>query len=201
MPLMAMGGPTFLPVHAGQQVAISLAFAAAALFAVRYFAQRGVIGDPVAAWIGVDPWLPSRASLVPGVIAGGVIFLLLAPAGVVIHRSIPDWERLIYWAILAALMLPFFAAFEAIVRRGSTWAALGFGVLGRALLLAVLFLGIGVGVLPGVLSLVATLLIVQYVLLEIFAATCYARGRNPAVIAVVDAVFIGWVSVMFSPLS
>jgi hypothetical protein len=65
----------------------------------------------------------------------------------------------------------------------------------------VLFIGIGIGVLPGVLALVATLLVVQYVLLEIFAAACYARGRNTAVIAVVDAIFIAWVGVMFSPLS
>ncbi len=201
LPLMALGGLNFLPVHAGQQVAISLAFVGAALFSVRYFAHRGVIGAPVATWIGAGPWLPDRAALVPGAIAGGVIFLLLAPAGIVIHRSIPDWERLIYWGILAALMLPFFAAFEAIVRRGGTWAALGFGVLGRALTLGVLFLGINVGVLPGVLGLVATLLVLQYVMLEIFAATCYAKGRNPAVIAVVDAIFVAWVGVMFSPLS
>ena len=201
LPLMSLGGPTFLPVHAGQGVALSLAFAAAALFAVRHFVQRGVIGAPVSTWIGDGPWLPARASLVPGAIAGFLLFLLLAPAGIVIHRSVPDWERIIYWVILAALMLPFFAAFEAIVRRGGTWAAIGFGLLGRLLLLAVLFVGIAVGALSGVLALVLPLLVLQYVLLEIFAATCYARGRNTAVIAVVDTVFIAWIGVMFSPLS
>lgn len=201
LPLMALGGVNLFPVHAGQQVAVSLAFAAAALYAVRYFALRGAIAGPVAGWIGEARWLPGRAELVPGAIAGGVIFLLLAPVGIVIHRTVPDWERFIYWVIFAAMILPFFAAFEAIVRRGGTWAALGFGLLGRALLLAVLVVGIFSGALPFVLLLVLQLLVLQYVLLEIFAAACYAKGRNPAVIAVVDAIFIAWVGVMFSPLS
>ena len=54
--------------------------------------------------------------------------------------------------------------------------------------------------LPFVIILVIPLLVLQYVFLEIFAATAYSAGRNPAVIAVVDAVFVAWLAVMLSPI-
>jgi hypothetical protein len=128
------------------------------------------------------------------------VFLLLVPVGVVLHALVPSPERIVYWAILAALALPFFAAFEAFVRRGSAWRAVGFGVLGRVILFASLFVGIGVGVLPPVLA-GLPLLVLQYLLIEVFAATCYAAGRNPAVIAVMEAVFITWLAATFAPIS
>ena len=98
------------------------------------------------------------------------------------------------------MVLPFFAAFEAIVRRGSTVAAIGWGVLGRVLLLAALSIGVSLQVLPAVLALVIPILVLQYVILEIFAASCYATGRNTAVIAVVDAMFIAWLTIMLTPI-
>jgi hypothetical protein len=199
-PLMATGGPGFLPIGAGQPVVIGVALAAAAIWLIRHFAQRGIIGGPAASWVGDGAWLPLRSVIWPGLAAGVAIFLLLAPPGVVLHNTIPNVERLVYWIVMSALLLPFFAAFEAIVRRGSTWQAVGYGVLGRILLLAVLVIGLAIGALPGVLGLILIPLALQYVLLEVFAGACYATGRNPAVIAVVDAVFVGWVAVMFSPV-
>ena len=200
MPLMATGGPTFLPIGAGQQVAVSIALAAAALWAVRLGAQRGLISGRITTWLGDGPWLPLRSIIWPGVAAGAVLFLMFSPAGNVLHNGIPNVERLVYWVVLAALMLPFFAAFEAIVRRGSTWRAVGFGVLGRVVLMAGLVIGLAVGAVPGVLGLVLIPLALQYFVLEIFAGACYAVGRNTAVIAVVDAIFVAWVAVMFTPI-
>ena len=123
------------------------------------------------------------------------IFLLLTPLAGVFHRLVPTTERLLLWVVVAALALPFFAAFEALVRRGSTWAAIGWGLLGRVVLMAVLVVGLGAGVLPQVLGLVTTLLVAQYVLIEVYAATCYAKGRNPAVIAVAESVLVAWIVV------
>jgi hypothetical protein len=113
---------------------------------------------------------------------------------------VPTPDRLVLWVIVTLMALPFFAAFEALVRRGGTWQAIGWGVLGRVLLLVVLFIGLGAGVLPSVIGLVLPLLVVQYLLLEVFAATCYARGRNPALIAVVESVFVAWLAVTLTPI-
>jgi hypothetical protein len=128
------------------------------------------------------------------------LFILLSPLSIVSHRFVPTPERLVLWGIVALMALPFFAAFEALVRRGGTWQAVGWGVLGRLILLVVLVAGLAVGVLPSVIGLVLPLLVVQYLVLEVFAATCYARGRNPAVIAVVESVFIAWVVVTLTPI-
>ena len=97
---------------------VHLALAGGLLWGARMFATRGNIGGPVAAWLGPGPWLPFRSVAGTGVAAGGVLFVLLAPLGTVFHRLVPDPERLALWVVVAAMVLPFFAAFEAIVRRG-----------------------------------------------------------------------------------
>ncbi|MHB8463873.1 MAG: alpha/beta hydrolase [Acidimicrobiales bacterium] len=200
MPLLAAGGYNVLPLGAGQPLAVSFALAGALLWGVRFFARRGAIRGPVAEWIGDGDWLPLRSVLGPGVIAGVGFFVLLTPIGVVFHRLVPNPERFVLWVVIAALVLPFFAAFEAIVRRGSTAVAIGRGVLGRVLLVAALVLGVGLHVLPEVLGLVIPIVVIQYVILEIFAATSYAAARNAALIAVVDSVFVGWFIIALTPI-
>ena len=101
---------------------------------------------------------------------------------------------------MAAVLLPFFAAYEAIVRRGGLASSVGFGLLGRVLLLATLVAGIATHTLSPVLALVLPGVAVVFVLLEIFAAGAYAVSPNPALVAVVDAVFIGWIATMFVPV-
>jgi dienelactone hydrolase len=200
MPLLSTGGYGILPIGAGQPVVVHLALAGGLLWATRLAAQRGVIAGRAVAWIGDGPWLPLRSVALPGAAAAVAVFALLAPIGVVFHRLVPTTERLVLWILVAALALPFFAAFETFVRRGSTWRAVGLGVLGRLLLLMSLAVGVGLGVLPGVIALVMPLLVLQYVVLEVFAATCYATGRNPAVIAVVDSIFIAWFATTLTPI-
>ena len=200
LPLMATGGFGILPVGAGQQSAIGLLVAAAVLWGTRYFARTGAITGQVAEWIGDGDWMPMRSVWLPGALAGLAMFVLLAPAGVIIHATVPNTERAIYWVILAAAMVPFFAAFEAIVRRGNAWQSLGLGLLGRLVLLVGLEIGLGLGVLPFVLGLVVPLLAIQYIVIEVFAAGVWSRTRNGAVIAIAESVFIAWIAVMFSPI-
>ena len=170
------------------------------LWAVRLYVRRGVITGRVAKWIGDGPWLPLRSVAGPGAAAALVTFLVLSPLEVVFHRLVPTWERLVLWVVMAALALPFFAAFEALVRRGGSWGAAAWGLLGRAILLLVLVVGVGLQVLPAIISLVLPILVLQYVILEVFADTCYATGRNPAVLAVVDAIFIAWMVTALTPV-
>lgn len=202
MPLLATGGFPLLPLGASEPIIVHLALAAAVLWTLRLLVGRGTVTGRVARWLGdtATPWLPLRSVAVPGIAAGLAMFVLLAPAGVVFHRLVPTVDRLVLWIALTALALPFFAAFEAVVRRGTTGASIRRGLLGRLLLLGVLVVGVFAGVMPFVIILVVPLLVLQYVFLEIFAGAAYSVGRNPAVIAVVDAVFIAWLAVMLSPL-
>ena len=50
------------------------------------------------------------------------------------------------------------------------------------------------------IGLILPLLVLQFVLLELFVATAYACGRNTTMIAVVDAVLIGFVTVALTPI-
>ena len=128
------------------------------------------------------------------------LFLVLMPLGAVFHRLVPTPERFVLWVVAAALLLPFFSAFEAIVRRGGLWPSIGWGVLGRALLLAALVAGVAIHTLSPVIALVIPLVALLFVLLEVFAGAAYAVAPNPALIAVVDAVFIAWIATIAIPV-
>lgn len=200
LPVLAVGGFDVLPIGAGQPIVMHLAFASALLWGCRLLAKRGQLEGRVADWVAEGEWLPFRQVWAVGVAAGVAIFVLLVPISGIFHRLVPTPERAVYWVLVAALALPFFAAFEALLRRGRPGRAAGWGILGRILLEAVLLIGLGIGALPSVIGLVIPLLIIQYVMLEIFAAGCYAKARNTAVIAVADAVVVGWLAVTLTPI-
>ena len=58
----------------------------------------------------------------------------------------------------------------------------------------------GVHTLPPVVGLVLPVLAGLFLLLEVFAAPAYATGGNPALIAVVDALFIAWITAVTIPV-
>src|SRR5207248_7992874 len=148
VPIMAVGQLGVLPLTE-DGIVVSLALTGALLWAARWFAAgRGV----VAGWLGTESWLPLRSVLLPGAAAGVALFLVLMPLGAVFHRLVPTPERFVLWVVAAALLLPFFAAFEAIVRRGGLWPSVGWGLLGRLLLLAVLVGGVAIHTLSPVIG-------------------------------------------------
>lgn len=200
LPLLGVQPIDPVPLGAGLPVAISFALASALLWGVRALAAAGQVHERLAGWVGGGPWLPSRRELAVGLAGGLTVFVLLLPLAGVFHRLVPTPTRLAYWVLVTALVLPFFAAFEALIRRGSPLRAELQAVLGRLLLLAVLLAGVDASVLPSVLGLVLPVLVGQYVIVECFAAGAYARGRSAAMIAVVDAVVVGWLVVTLSPV-
>jgi hypothetical protein len=200
LPLLSIATIDPLPIGASQPIVVHAAVASALLWGCRALAQRGQLGGPIGGWLTDRAWLPLREVGWAGLAASGAIVVLLLPLSGVFHRLVPTPQRAVYWVVMAAMALPFFAAFEALIRRGRPGRAAGWGVLGRVLLLAVLFLGLGLRALPDVIALVLPLLVLQYALLEVFAAGAYVRARNTALIAVVDAVFVGWLAVMLTPV-
>jgi dienelactone hydrolase len=189
-----------LPLGAPEPILIHLALASAVLWGSRTLARRGRLTGPVAGWFDGRAWLPLREVGWVGLAAGLAVVVLVLPIAPVFHRLVPTPERAVYWVVATLLVLPFFAAFEGLLRRGRPARAAGWGVLGRVLLLVVLYLGLGAHALPSVIALVAPLLVLQYVVLEVIAAGAYAKARNAAVVAVVDAVLIGWMAVTLTPV-
>jgi dienelactone hydrolase len=200
MPLLAVAPIDPLPIGASEPVIVHIGLAAAVLWACRALARRGDLGGPIASWIGDRPWLPLREVGWVGLATAGATIVLLLPMSGVFHRLVPTAQRSVYWVVVSLMALPFFGAFEALLRRGRPGPAAGWGALGRVLLLVILFVGLGAKALPGVIALVLPLLILQYVILEVVAAGIYAKSRNAALVAVVDAVVIGWVAVTLTPI-
>lgn len=201
MPLLAIGGFDLLPLGAGQQIVMHLALTAAVLWGARALARRGQIQGELGAWLADGQWVQLRSAGPAALASAGVIVALLLPMAGVFHRMVPTAERAVYWVVLSAFAAPFFLAFEALVRRGTTVRANLLGALGKVMLLLLMFAGVGVGMLPGVLGLIITLLVLQYVLLEVFAGTVYARGRNTSVIAITEAILIAYVAVTLTPVA
>lgn len=202
MPLLSVGGWDPLPIGAGQPIIVHVALAGGLLWALRVVAHRGQLPEPLGTWLGGDrPWLDLRAGGWFGLAAAGTVFVLLVPLSPVLHRLVPTPQRALFWVVLAALALPFFAAYHALLRRGTGAWAVGLGVGGRVLLLVVLLIGLATGALPQVIGLVIPLLVGQYLLLELFSAGCYASGRNTTVMAVVDSVVLAWMAAMLTPVS
>jgi dienelactone hydrolase len=200
VPLLAVAPIDPLPIGAPQPIVVHFALAGAVLWACRTLTRRGKLSGPVAGWFDDRPWLPLRQVGAVGLAAAGAVIVLLLPLSVVFHRLVPTPARSVNWFVTTLLALPFFAAFEALLRRGRPGRAAGWGVLGRLLLLAVLYVGLAAHALPSVIALVAPLLVLQFVILELVAAGAYAKARNAAVVAVVDAVVIGWIAVVLTPV-
>jgi hypothetical protein len=125
---------------------------------------------------------------------------MVVPLAVTQHRMALTPERF-FMALLASLMmLPFFYAFELIVRRGRGWQPIVLGVSGRAIIVAMVAIAVKVNAMPIVLGLMIGLLIIQFVLYEIFANAAYYASGNLALIAIVESAWMGWILCAIMPI-
>jgi dienelactone hydrolase len=190
MPILAIGVPaSFLALAVGDVVASLLAIAGSVLLVA--LALRGDTG---------------RFPALRGVVAGGAagflaVYVLLMPLDVVGHHMALAPGRLLPFAGMTLLVLPFFVAFEALLRRGRPATATLLGVAGRIVLLGMIFLGVQLGVVPFVVVLMLPTLALLFLLVEVFAAGCYVASGNWLVIALVESAWLAWSTAVTSPLT
>lgn len=170
-----------------------------------WFAIAGVFlvfGLAVSA--GVDAQL-SRTSLgrtlVAALLAFAVIYICQGATSVTFHRMSLSPERLLLTVIATVLVLPFWLAFELLVRRGAVPLSTALGLLGRALILVLIGAGASVQMLPGVMMLVLPSLAVLMVTMEIFAASAYSTSHNLVLIALVDSLWLAWSLAATNPIT
>ena len=144
-------------------------------------------------------WRP-RATLAAAALAFGLIAAMVVPLAVTQHRMALTPERLCMALLAALMMLPFFYAFELIVRRGRGWQPIVLGVSGRAIIVAMVAIAVKVNAMPIVLGLMIGLLIIQFVLYEIFANAAYYASGNLALIAIVESAWMGWILCAIMPI-
>jgi hypothetical protein len=91
--------------------------------------------------------------------------------------------------------------FELLVRRGSLLSSTVWAIIGRALILVLMVVGVSLSVLPFVLLLILPILTVTQVMLEIFAASAYSASRNLTLIAVFETLWFAWLIAAASPIT
>jgi hypothetical protein len=189
MAVLAVGVPAaFLPLEVGDVVVSLLAVAGGLLLCA-----GSLRGAPI-------PLQELRLALAPGAVGFAGIYLLFMPFGVVGHRTAPTAERLGVAAGAALLLLPFFLGFEAALRRGGRLAATLLGVSGRILVVVALLVGVRLGVVPPVVMLMVPMLVILFLVFEVFASGVYAASGNWLVIAVTESAWLAWLAASVLPL-
>jgi hypothetical protein len=118
-----------------------------------------------------------------------------------LHQLSLSPERLMVMAMGAVLMFPFWIGFELLVRRGGLAISTMWASLGRILILVLMVTGVVVDVLPGVLMLILPIIVVAFVMIEIFSASAYGTSRNLVLIATFETLGWAWMLAASSPIT
>ncbi len=140
------------------------------------------------------------ASLLAGAGGFAALYALLAPLAGLAHNMTPGPTRAFAGLELTLLLLPFFLGFEHCVRRGSVLASLAVGLSGRVLTLAVILLGVALGIVPFVVTLLLGPLAIVLILGELSAVALYSAGGNRLASATLQAGFLAWMIASSMPL-
>ena len=212
---------------AGADGWIGLAILAGALLAVMPLVANDapasflslVIGDSEVSWLaaagivllavlviwGRLEWVRFGASTWPTLLAAGLaiatIYVCQNSYSVTFHRLTLTPERLLAWIFAAAMTFPFWLGFEFLVRRGAVVMSTVLGLLGRTIIVGLIFVGVMTRVFPGVLFLIVPIIAIQFVALEILAASAYSTSRNLFLIALMESAWFAWILAATNPIT
>jgi dienelactone hydrolase len=172
---------------------------------ISWFAAAGVILLGVLAiWKRLD-WGRIRdgfgGTLFAAGLAFAVIYFSMAPMAATFHRMSLSPERLVVFMLGTLLLLPFWLGFELLVRRGGVALSTTIAAIGRAVILLLMFAGVILGVISPVVMLVLPILALEFVMMEIFAASAYSTSRNLAVITLVETAWFAWMIAATNPIT
>ncbi len=191
MPLVAAASPAFfVSLQVGDVEASWFGLAGGAMIAVM-------------AWRGRIDWQRLRdgglATLFAALVGFAAVYAMLVPFGPLVHRLDPTPERGLATVVSGALYLPFFLAFELLLRRGDMVLSTVRCSLARVMIVVLMAIGVQVHVLPSVVMLMIPIVVIQFAWFEIFAASAYAVSANLLAIAVVESVWFAWLAAATMP--
>jgi dienelactone hydrolase len=172
MPLVAAAPPAFF-------VSLQAADVQASWFGL---AGGGII--VAMAWRGRVDWQRFRdgglATLFAALVGFAAVYAMLVPLGPLVHRLDPTPERALATVVAGALYLPFFLAFELLLRRGGTLLSTVRCSIARVMVVLLMAIGVQIQVLPFVVMLMIPIVVIQFVWFEIFAGIGVRGVREPA---------------------
>jgi dienelactone hydrolase len=193
MPLVANDAPiAFLSLVIGDRQVSWLASAGIVVFAVALIWRK-------LEWAAFGT--TTIQTLIAAAIALATIYVCENSYSVTFHRLAFTPERLLAWILAAAMMLPFWLGFEFLVRRGGVVISTVLGSLGRAIIVVLLFAAVTAGIFPAVLLLVVPFIVLQFIALEILAASAYSSSRNLFLIALMESAWFAWLIAATNPIT
>lgn len=176
-------------------------------------------GDAVISWLSVAGlgillffsltdglrWLAWQGNFTSTILTAlfgfGLIYAMQVPRDVTLHNLTFTPERLVAFVLSALLLIPFFLGFETLVRRGGPWTALALGASGRVIIILVLVLGLAVGIMPPLVTVLLPILVLVMIESEIVSASIYARCGNIAVAALLESAWLAWMIATIVPIT
>jgi hypothetical protein len=205
--VLALGLALALPVVAAAPLASFLAMDVADVLGAWLFyaglllaAGLALRGDAPSGPVAARPAGGAARGLAAGGAAFAAVYALFASLGVLSHHLVPTPERALAALALAALLLPFFLAGEALLRRGGVLAAFGLGLAGKLTVLALAVAGIFAGIVPFVVILLLGPLGLVFLFAEVAATALYARSGNLLASAVLQAAWLAWMIAALMPM-
>jgi hypothetical protein len=141
------------------------------------------------------------AAILAGAVGFAVAYVCQVAMSPLLHLLSLSPERVMAMAMGVVLMFPFWIGFELLMRRGSLAMSTMWASLGRILILVMMVVGVTVDVLPGVLMLILPIILIAFVMIEIFAASAYSTSRNLVLIATFETLWWAWMLAASSPIT
>ena len=178
-----------------------------------------VVGDIQLSWFGVAgliivvvlalshrlDWYRIREGAGAAILAaaGGfaVAYVCQVAMSVAFHHQSMSPERLMVMAMASVILFPFWMGFELLLRRGGPAISTAWAVLGRILIVVLMAAGVSLGLLPFFLMLILPIIVLNFVMIEIFAASAYSASRNLTLIAVFETLWFAWLIAAASPIT
>jgi dienelactone hydrolase len=193
MPLISTATPAgFVPLVIGS-IQISW-FWVASLIMILVLAACGLIE-----WNRIGEGFGS--ALLAAAFAFAIIYVCLVAMSPALHNLSLSPERLMALVLASVILFPFWLGFEFLLRRGGVAFSTFIASVGRVVILVLTGIGVAVHVLPFVLTLVVPILVLNFVIFEIFAASVYSVSRNVVMIAAAESLFFAWVFAAANPIT
>jgi len=192
MPLAATNPAEFVPVVVGD-------------IQISWLAVAGLMIVGVLALWRLADWYRVREGIGAAILAGAagfaVAYVCQVAMSVALHNLALSPERLVVMAMGTVLMFPFWMGFELLVRRGGLAASTMWAVLGRILIVVLMVVGVTLNVLPFVLMLLLPIIVLAFLMIEIFAASAYSASHNLVLIAVFETLWFAWLIAASNPIT
>src|SRR5579862_502626 len=192
MPIAAANPAGFVPVVVGD-VQLS------------WFAGAGlIIAGVLALWRMLD-WERIRVGAGIAILAASAAFaavhVCLVAMSPTFHYLALSPERLMVMTMATILLFPFWLGFEWLVRRGGWGISTMWAVFGRILIVILMVVGVSLRVLPFVLMLILPIIVLNFVMFEIFSAAAYRASRNLTLIAFFETLWFAWIIAAVCPIT